>query len=163
MKFNFGKIVNWANLEFVIGTPVWLPYSFPNRIFLRLVEQEKEYMKQNRGMNIMKIVDKVVENLTRGRWIPMTLWRVAIILKILVIGLGVWVILSQIISIWLIWLVHVVYSRVGVIWVKWDQSEIWIHIRIEKLLLKSISQFTKKKNKQTNKQLRKKKKKTSIC
>ena len=30
----------------------------------------KEYRKQNRGMNIVKIVDKVVENLTQGRWIP---------------------------------------------------------------------------------------------
>ena len=28
---------------------------------------EKEDMKQNRGMNIVKIVDKMVENLTRGR------------------------------------------------------------------------------------------------
>ena len=27
----------------------------------------KEYMNQNRGMNIVKIVDKVVENLTQGR------------------------------------------------------------------------------------------------
>ena len=29
--------------------------------------QEKEDMKQNRGMNIVKIVDKMVENLTRER------------------------------------------------------------------------------------------------
>ena len=38
--------------------------------------REKEYRKQNRGMNIVKIVDKVdkedklVENWTWGRWIP---------------------------------------------------------------------------------------------
>ena len=39
-------------------------------------------------------------------------------------------------------------------------GEIWIHIGLKKLLLlKSISQFTKKKNKQTNKQIKKKIKK----
>ena len=31
---------------------------------------EKECKKQNTGMIIMKIVDSVVENLTRERWIP---------------------------------------------------------------------------------------------
>ena len=29
--------------------------------------QEKEDMKQNRGMNIVKIMGKMVENLTQGR------------------------------------------------------------------------------------------------
>ena len=67
MEFDLGRIVNWTNLEFVIENQVWLPYSFLNRIFLRLVEQEKEYMNQNRGMNLVQIVDKVVENLTRER------------------------------------------------------------------------------------------------
>jgi len=28
-------------------------------------------MNQNQGMNIVKIVDKMIENLTRGRWILM--------------------------------------------------------------------------------------------
>ena len=59
MEFDLGRIVNWANSEFVIGTQAWLPYSFPNWIFSQLVEQEKEDMKQNWGMNI---VEKVVEN-----------------------------------------------------------------------------------------------------
>jgi len=31
-----------------------------------LIVLEKEYMKQN----VRRIVDKVVENLTQGRWIP---------------------------------------------------------------------------------------------
>ena len=35
--------------------------------FPQLVEQEKKDMKQNQGMNIMKIVDKMVENLTLER------------------------------------------------------------------------------------------------
>ena len=60
MEFDLGRIVNCA-------TQAWLPYSFPNRIFLRLAEQEKEYMNQNLEMNIVKIVDKVVENLNQGR------------------------------------------------------------------------------------------------
>ena len=28
-------------------------------------------MKQNQGMNILEIVDKVVEIFSRGRWLPM--------------------------------------------------------------------------------------------
>jgi len=31
------------------------------------MEQKKEYMNKNREMNIVKIVDRVVKNLTRGR------------------------------------------------------------------------------------------------
>ena len=44
-------------------------------IFLQLVAKEKEDVKQNWGINIVKIVDKVdkedklVKNWTRGRWI----------------------------------------------------------------------------------------------
>ena len=45
----------------------WLLYSFLTRIFLQLVVLKNEYRKQNQGMNIVKIMDKVVENLTRGR------------------------------------------------------------------------------------------------
>ena len=45
----------------------WLLYSFLTQTFLQLVVLEKEYRKKNRKMNIVKIVDKVVENLTRGR------------------------------------------------------------------------------------------------
>ena len=54
--------------------------------------------------------------------------------------------------------VHIVHSRIGVIRVKRGRGEIWIHIMIEKLLLKSISQTQTKKKKQTNKQTNKKKK-----
>jgi len=92
-------------------------------------------MKQNQGMNIVKIVDKMVENLTRGGEFPLTLWKVKIILKIMVIRLGVWVILSRIDPIQPIWLVH--ESRAGVIWVNWGQREIWIYIRIEKNIIES--------------------------
>ena len=47
----------------------WLLYSFLTLICLQLVILEKEYRKQNRKMNIaaiVKIVDKVLENLTWG-------------------------------------------------------------------------------------------------
>ena len=49
----------------IFWTQAWLLYFFSNQIFLQLVEQEKEYMNQNRRMNIVKIVDKVVKNFTR--------------------------------------------------------------------------------------------------
>ena len=45
--------------EIFVWPPVWLLYSFLAQIFLQWVGLEKEYRKQNRGMNIMKIVDKV--------------------------------------------------------------------------------------------------------
>ena len=56
----------------VIARPLvdWLLYSFLTQIFLQLVVLEKEYRKQNSRMNIVKIVKivkKVVENLTQGR------------------------------------------------------------------------------------------------
>ena len=56
----------------IVARPLtgWLLYSFLTQIFLLLVVLEKEYRKQNWEMNIVKIVkivDKVVENLTRGR------------------------------------------------------------------------------------------------
>ena len=39
----------------VVARPLvdWLLYSFVTQIFLQLVVQKKEYMKLNRGMNIM--------------------------------------------------------------------------------------------------------------
>ena len=70
MEFDVGRIVNWVNFKFIVGTQAWLPYSFPYWIFLQLVVQEKKYMNLYRGMNIVEIVDKMVKNLTRGRWIP---------------------------------------------------------------------------------------------
>jgi len=39
--------------------------SFPNWIFLQKVVLEKEYSKKNQG--IVKIMDKVVKNLTQER------------------------------------------------------------------------------------------------
>ena len=42
-----------------------------NDDFSSIGGHEKEYMNKNWGMNIVKIVDKMVENLTRGRCIPM--------------------------------------------------------------------------------------------
>ena len=46
---------------------------FLTRIFLQLVVLEKEYRKQNWEMDIVKIVDKVVENLTQGGESQLTL------------------------------------------------------------------------------------------
>ena len=40
---------------------------FSKSDFLRSMEQEKEYMNQNREINIVKIMDKMVENLTQDR------------------------------------------------------------------------------------------------
>ena len=87
---------------------------------------------------------------------PLTLWRVEVILKIMVIWLGAWVILIRIIPTRRIWLVHVIHCRVRVIRVKWGRGEYGFILWVKKLLLsKSISQFTKKK---TNKQRKRKRK-----
>jgi len=42
-----------------------------NNDFSSIGGSEKEYMNQNRGVNIVKIMNKMVENWTQGRWIPM--------------------------------------------------------------------------------------------
>ena len=66
---NIMKLRRLTFSEIFIQPPAWLLYSFLIQIFLQLVALEKEYRKQNREMNIVKIVkivDKVVENLTRG-------------------------------------------------------------------------------------------------
>ena len=65
VKFGTGKMVSPTCFEeFVIGTQAWLLYPFVFLIFLQLVVQEKELVKQNMGK---KMMDKVVENLIRGR------------------------------------------------------------------------------------------------
>ena len=53
--------------QIVFGHLLLLPKSFAMMIFLQLVVQKKEDMKKNQGINIVKIVDNVVENLTQGR------------------------------------------------------------------------------------------------
>ena len=58
---------------YFVETQAWLvrlSYSFLIQIFLQWIVLEKEYKNQNWGMNIvgiMKIVDKMVENLTQRR------------------------------------------------------------------------------------------------
>jgi len=64
MNLVFRMIVSQA---YFVGTQAWLPCSFIGWIFLQLDILKKKYVQQNPGMNIMKIVDKVAENLTRGR------------------------------------------------------------------------------------------------
>ena len=73
LSMNLENIVKLGRPEIFIRPPIWLLYSFLARIFLQWVDLEKECRKQNRGMNIVKIVDKVdkedklVENWTQGR------------------------------------------------------------------------------------------------
>ena len=67
---NFGNLVDMMRLPFfqiIFGPLSLLPNSFAMMIFLQLVVQKKEYMNQNQGVNIVKIVNKMVENWTRGR------------------------------------------------------------------------------------------------
>jgi len=73
LSMNFGNIVKLGRptfSEIFVQPPAWLLYSFLARIFLQWVGLEKKHRKRNHGMYIMKIVDKKVENLTQGRWIP---------------------------------------------------------------------------------------------
>jgi len=83
MVGHFEEVGLSMNLENIVelGRPIffeiiawslawWLLYSFLAQIFLQLVVLERKYRKQNRRMNIMKIVkivNKVVESLTLGR------------------------------------------------------------------------------------------------
>ena len=59
LSMNLGNIVELGRPEIFVQPPAWLPYSFLTRIFLQWVGLEKEYRKQNQGMNIVKIMDKV--------------------------------------------------------------------------------------------------------
>ena len=70
MNLSFEKIMKIMSPTCFVGTQAWLvhlPCSFLIQLFLQSVVLKKEYRKQNQGINIMKIVDKVVENLTRER------------------------------------------------------------------------------------------------
>ena len=60
LSMNLGNIVELGRPEIFIRSPAWLLYSFLDRIFLQWIGLEKKYRKQNQGMNIVKIVDKVV-------------------------------------------------------------------------------------------------------
>ena len=67
---NFENFVDMRRLrcvQIVLGPLSLLSDSFAMMIFLQLVVQKKEDMKQNWGMNIVKIKDNEVENVTRGR------------------------------------------------------------------------------------------------
>ena len=64
---NFVDMMRPYCFQIVFGPLSLLPKSFAMMIVLQLVVQEKEYMNQNWGMNILEIVDKMVENLTWGR------------------------------------------------------------------------------------------------
>ena len=63
----FVDMMRPSGFQILFGPLSLLPNSFSMMIFLQLVVQEKEYMNQNRGVNIVKIVDKMVENWTWGR------------------------------------------------------------------------------------------------
>ena len=70
---NLRNIVELGRPEIFVRPPAWLLYSFLSRISFQWVSLKKEYRKQNWGMNIVKIMDKVdkedklVENWTRRR------------------------------------------------------------------------------------------------
>ena len=64
---NFGKFVDMMRpscFQIIFGPLSLLLNFFATMIFLQLMVQKKEGVKQNRGMNIVEIVDNVVENLT---------------------------------------------------------------------------------------------------
>ena len=47
----------------------------------------------------------------------------------------VWVVLIRISPTWCIWLVHIIKNWVEIIRIKWGRCEIWIHIRIERIVI----------------------------
>ena len=115
-------------------------------------------------MNIVKIVDKVdkedklVENWTQGRWIPIDSvksWNYFENYGHKIGGMGC--IDSEISPTRCIWLVHIVKYRVGIILVKWGVT--WISIKIENIVVIShiTQEMSNTNKKQTNKQTNKKK------
>ena len=58
LSMNLRNIVKLGTPEIFIRPPACLLYSFLTQIFLQWVGVEKEYRKQNRRMNIVKIMDK---------------------------------------------------------------------------------------------------------
>ena len=83
-------------------------------------------------------------------------------MEIIIIRWGVWVILIRIRPTRCIWLVHIIKHRVGIIRIEWSWCEIWIHVRIERIIIvefhitnnhkqkRKIKQQTKKKRKNQN-------------
>ena len=133
-------------------------YSFPKLMvfYFGLVEMS---MYLENVVDWVEKEDKVVGNYARGKWIPMTRWRVEIIMEIIVIRMWVWVVLIRIRPTRCMWLVHIVKRRVGIIRIEWSLCEIWIHVRIERIIIVECH-FTQKitnKKKPTNKQTKKKK------
>jgi len=73
LSMNLENIEKLGRPEIFVRPPTWLLYSFLAQIFLQWAGLGKEYRKQNREMNIVKIMDKVdkedklVDNWTQGR------------------------------------------------------------------------------------------------
>jgi len=88
---------------------------------------EKEYRKQNWGMNIvkiMKIVNKMVENLTRGRCIPIDFVKCGNYFENYGHKIGGMGCIDSDKSN-LVYLVGSYYkNRVGIIRIKWDRCEV---------------------------------------
>ena len=58
------------------------------------------------------------------------------------------------------WLVHIGKRRVGIIRIEWSWCEIWIHVRMERIIIVEChitQKITNKKEKSNNKQKEKKK------
>ena len=64
---NFGNFVDMMRPYCLFWASIASSKVLCNDDFFQLVVQKKEDMKKNRGMNIVKIVDNVVDNLTRQR------------------------------------------------------------------------------------------------
>jgi len=74
LSMNLKNIVELGRPTFseIVTRPLawWLLYTFLIQIFLLWVVLKKEYREQNHGINIVEfveIVEKVDENLTRGK------------------------------------------------------------------------------------------------
>ena len=77
----------------------------------------------------------------------------------MVIRLGVWAVLIQISPTRCIWFIHIAKSRVEIIRTKYGHCEIWIHIRIERIVVIEFLFTNNHKQKRKSKQQTKRKKK----
>ena len=110
-------------------------------------------------VKIVKIVNKVVENFIRGRWILIDSVKSENYFEnygYKIGGMGC-IDSDKANPVYLVG--SYCKRRVGIIWIKWGQYEIWIHIRIERIVVVEFYFTNNHKQKRKSKQQTKRKEK----
>ena len=158
LSMNLENIEELGRPEFILRPPPWLLYSFLAQIFLQWVGLEKDYRNQNREMNIVKNVDKVdkedklVENWTRRRWISIDSVKSWNYFRNYGHKIGSIGCIDSDKSNPVYLVGSYLKNQVEIIQIKWGQCEVWIHIRIERIIVVEFyftNNYKQKKKRQT--------------